>query len=250
MIKVCSTTGTNNTAGWGVGRLIFLLIAKSLHRSVLQIFEPRCFWMCKAHRKCEIWFVNTAQSRLVLGYSCDLRLTRFWHTGVTDRSRLGIPAAWLNVWLQIWKSPLRIWGGSLRIFIIPRLYCSNYVKSGTVSCKRTRLLLFPSIHHFCFVARQRSSDLSSSLSSFWDNTHLDTPHSVGLLWTSDQPDSKTSTWQHSTLTTDIHVPDKQASKRPQTHALARMATGIDWLSVLFKHAPHRSTQWPWSRKLI
>ena len=29
----------------------------------------------------------------------------------------------------------------------------------------------------------------------------DTPHSVGLLWTSDQPDTETSIWQ---LTTDIH----------------------------------------------
>ena len=27
-------------------------------------------------------------------------------------------------------------------------------------------------------------------------------HSVGLLWTSDQPDTQTSTWQHTTLTTD------------------------------------------------
>jgi hypothetical protein len=31
-----------------------------------------------------------------------------------------------------------------------------------------------------------------------------TPHSVGLLYTSDQPFGGTSTWQHSTLTTDRH----------------------------------------------
>jgi hypothetical protein len=31
-----------------------------------------------------------------------------------------------------------------------------------------------------------------------------TPHSVGLLWTSDQPDAETSTWQHTTLTRDRH----------------------------------------------
>jgi len=29
-------------------------------------------------------------------------------------------------------------------------------------------------------------------------SHSDTPHSVGLLWASDQPDVETSTWQHST----------------------------------------------------
>jgi hypothetical protein len=35
-------------------------------------------------------------------------------------------------------------------------------------------------------------------------SHSDTPHSVGRLWTSDQPDAETSTWQHTTLTTDRH----------------------------------------------
>jgi hypothetical protein len=33
-------------------------------------------------------------------------------------------------------------------------------------------------------------------------THTYTPHSVGLLWTSDQPDAETSTWQHTTRTRD------------------------------------------------
>jgi hypothetical protein len=35
-------------------------------------------------------------------------------------------------------------------------------------------------------------------------SHSDTQHTVGLLWTSDQPDAGTSTWQHTTLTTDRH----------------------------------------------
>jgi len=30
-------------------------------------------------------------------------------------------------------------------------------------------------------------------------SHLDTPHSVEFLWTSDQPDAETSTRQHTTL---------------------------------------------------
>jgi hypothetical protein len=33
---------------------------------------------------------------------------------------------------------------------------------------------------------------------------LDTPHSVGLLWTSDQLVAKTSTWQHTKLARDRH----------------------------------------------
>jgi hypothetical protein len=35
-------------------------------------------------------------------------------------------------------------------------------------------------------------------------SHSDTPHSVGLLWTRDQPVAETSTWQHSQQT-DIHA---------------------------------------------
>ena len=35
-------------------------------------------------------------------------------------------------------------------------------------------------------------------------SHSDTPHSGGRLWTSDQPDAETSTWQHTTLTRDRH----------------------------------------------
>jgi len=29
----------------------------------------------------------------------------------------------------------------------------------------------------------------------------DNPHSVGILWTSDQPDAQTSTWQHTHIIT-------------------------------------------------
>ena len=35
-------------------------------------------------------------------------------------------------------------------------------------------------------------------------SYSDTPHTVRLLWTSDQPDTENSTWQHITLTTDRH----------------------------------------------
>ena len=38
------------------------------------------------------------------------------------------------------------------------------------------------------------------------NTHNDSPQSVGLLWTSGQLVAQTSTWQHTTITTDIHAP--------------------------------------------
>jgi hypothetical protein len=62
-------------------------------------------------------------------------------------------------------------------------------------------------------------------------SHTNTLQSVGLLWTSDQPDVQTSTSQHS-QETDIHAPEGfelaiSASELPQTHAFDRAATGID-----------------------
>ena len=73
-----------------------------------------------------------------------------------------------------------------------------------------------------------------------ETSHSDTPHSVGLLWLSDQPDAETPTWQHTSVTTDRHpwppagfklsIP---ARERPQTQALDRSATGIGPLNNLW-----------------
>jgi hypothetical protein len=46
-------------------------------------------------------------------------------------------------------------------------------------------------------------------------SHSDTPHSVWLLWTSDQPDAETATWQHTTLTRDRHPCPRRCSN-PQS----------------------------------
>jgi hypothetical protein len=52
-------------------------------------------------------------------------------------------------------------------------------------------------------------------------SHSGTPHSVELLWTSDQPDADTSTWKHTTLTRDrhpcpqTHNPSKRAAADPR-----------------------------------
>ena len=45
-------------------------------------------------------------------------------------------------------------------------------------------------------------------------TITDTPKSVGLLWTSDQPVAEASTWQHTTLTIDKH-PYARRDSNPQ-----------------------------------
>ena len=52
-------------------------------------------------------------------------------------------------------------------------------------------------------------------------SHSDTPHSVGLLWTSDQSDAGTSTWQHTTLTLDrLPCPGGIRTRNPSKRAAA------------------------------
>ena len=64
-------------------------------------------------------------------------------------------------------------------------------------------------------------------------SHSDTLQSIGLLWTSDQPNAETSNSQHTPLNkrkTSLppagFEPAIPASERPQTHALDRSATVI------------------------
>ena len=78
-------------------------------------------------------------------------------------------------------------------------------------------------------------------------SHSDTPHSAGLLWTSDHPVAETSTWQHTILTRDGHpcqrrdsnLQSKQASgRRParqlgsadshNTELLFLCITSVEW----------------------
>jgi hypothetical protein len=70
------------------------------------------------------------------------------------------------------------------------------------------------------------------LDVFLDLAHNDAPQSVGLLWTIDELVAETSTWQHTTLTTDKYPCPRWDSnltisvgERPQTYALDRAATG-------------------------
>jgi hypothetical protein len=63
-------------------------------------------------------------------------------------------------------------------------------------------------------------------------SYTDTPHSVGFLWASDQPDAETSSWQHKVHTGQTCMapagfkPAIPANERSQTHALDRAATGL------------------------
>jgi hypothetical protein len=76
---------------------------------------------------------------------------------------------------------------------------------------------------------------------------IDTPHSVGLLWTSDQPDAETSTWEHNTYKRQTPIPPAgfepaiPVNERPQTHALDGTATGIGRLIITQKYYAYECT---------
>ena len=62
---------------------------------------------------------------------------------------------------------------------------------------------------------------ASFLSRIHDHTGLDTRHSLGLLWTSDQPDAETSIRQHTTFTRDRHpCPGEIRTHNPRKRAAA------------------------------
>jgi hypothetical protein len=62
---------------------------------------------------------------------------------------------------------------------------------------------------------------------------LDTPHSVGLLWTRDQPDTETSTWQHTTLTRERYQCPRRNSNPQSQQALDRTATGTGICAIIY-----------------
>ena len=68
-------------------------------------------------------------------------------------------------------------------------------------------------------------------------SHPDTPHSVGLIWTSDRTAAENSAGHTKELTRDISVPTAGfepailASELPHTHALYRAATGLGSIAV-------------------
>jgi hypothetical protein len=69
-------------------------------------------------------------------------------------------------------------------------------------------------------------------------------HSVGLLWTSDQPATETSTWQHTTITRDKHacprwdltLQSQQASGRRTKPWAARPLGSVGCLHTLYNFA--------------
>jgi hypothetical protein len=70
---------------------------------------------------------------------------------------------------------------------------------------------------------------ASSLPWLHDHTHLDTPHSIGLLWTNDKLDEEVSTSKHSQVT-DIHAPGEIRNRNPSKLG----AADRDWINCILK----------------
>jgi hypothetical protein len=75
----------------------------------------------------------------------------------------------------------------------------------------------------------------------YTHTHTHT-HSAGHLWTRDQPDAETSTFQHTTLSTDIHAPSGIQTLKPSKRAASD--------PCLIQHDPLHSTYKPMFWKFI
>ena len=109
----------------------------------------------------------------------------------------------------------------------------------------TELIQSCPVHYACAFVRLRDNKLICSFSPWLDSpngpgpprSHSDTQHSVGLLWTSDQPVADTSTWQHTTLTKDRQPYPRRdwtwnSSKRAAANPRIRPSGDWNWQFVL------------------
>jgi hypothetical protein len=96
------------------------------------------------------------------------------------------------------------------------------------------LSLLSKILFFSCAASNRFWAMASPYGALRSHS-LDTPHTAGLLWTNDRPDSKISTRYHTTVTRNKHPftpagfkPTIPVNERTQTHAWDRAVTGISF----------------------
>jgi len=98
---------------------------------------------------------------------------------------------------------------------LPSPFATEYINHAIAS---TRISLRTQWLFFSVVLRPNVGHGLLILEVF-QITHNDAPESVGLLWTSDRLVAETSTWQHTTLTTDKYL----CPRRDSNHYLSRRA---------------------------
>jgi hypothetical protein len=87
-------------------------------------------------------------------------------------------------------------------------HCSRVLRSHPLSCDRVGTFIF---HSFFPPMVQTPLRGQGFLIIEASRSHSDIPHSMGLLWTGDEPDAETSSWQHTTVTRDRNSCPRQDS---------------------------------------
>ena len=123
---------------------------------------------------------------------------------------------------------------SLKILSILHLAHSNEEHSRFCNCNHNKCplgLVTVVIRRYIFPVALPPTANHSLLSLEVSKSHNGAPQSVRLLWSNDELFAETSTWQHTTLIINIHVPRGgfeptiSAVERLQNYALDRAATG-------------------------
>jgi len=122
-----------------------------------------------------------------------------------------------------------VFGGVRLLTAVNSIPCGFPIFSN-LPVQRMKIQCPQKLQFFCARARQPPGSQGPPNSRGFYITHNDAPKSVGFLWTSDQFVAETSTWQHTTLTTNINAPvgfepTISAGDRPQSYASDRAATG-------------------------
>jgi len=98
---------------------------------------------------------------------------------------------------------------------------------------------FPEIVTYCVLAQYPPWARASSFTRFLDHTQS---LSVGLLWTGDQLAAEICSWQHTTLTTNIHWWDWTYNLSRRAVADLRLRSRLHW-----SQNRHNTTVWTDSR---
>ena len=115
-----------------------------------------------------------------------------------------------------------VWGIQVSVMRHPVKYEFRMTVNFFVTVQKQYHLL---VCLFVFCATAPHWVRSSSFTMFVDLiTHNDAPQAVGLLWTSEQPVAETSTWQHTTPTTDKHAYPRWYSNPQSQQASGRRPT--------------------------
>jgi len=147
--------------------------------------------------------------------------TRRFITALTSVRHLSL--SWASPTQSIYPHPT-----SWRSVLILTTHLRLGLPSGLLSSVIPSQLLVSNVF---FFRGQKPLIVQSHLTVESSRSPTNTPHSVQLLWTRDQPYADYPTWQHTTQTTDRNScrrrysnPQIQTSVRPKTHALDSAAT--------------------------